>query len=72
MRTYHNGLVQRANQIGLVTEAAFLDACQELIDAATAVDLGSVYSAHLRTVQFFGEAAQTLFKSIHDWRKGGL
>nr|WP_319516723.1 hypothetical protein [uncultured Cohaesibacter sp.] len=72
MKSYNAKLVQRANRIGIVTEAAFLDACEELLDAPTLVDLGSVFSAHLGTVRLFGGDAVTLFTEVHNFRKGEL
>ncbi|WP_119309655.1 hypothetical protein [Cohaesibacter haloalkalitolerans] len=72
MKSYNAGLVQRANRIGVVTEAAFLDACQEVLDARTLVDLGSVFSAHLGTVRLFGDDAVRLFTEVHTFRKGEL
>ncbi|WP_319499303.1 hypothetical protein [uncultured Cohaesibacter sp.] len=65
MKIYHKNIIIRANQIGLVTNEAFLDACQELMDAQSSVDVGSVYTQHL------GDRATELFKNIHNWRMGG-
>ena len=72
MRTYDRRLVVRANQIGLVTDAEFLDACQEILDAGNAVDLGSRFSAHLGKVMQRGEAATALYGRIHDFKKGAV
>ncbi len=70
MSIYNKFLVIRANEIGLVTNEAFLDACQELIDAKTSVDVGSIYTHHLGNVLPLGDGAIALFKNIHNWRKG--
>ncbi|WP_321339709.1 hypothetical protein [uncultured Cohaesibacter sp.] len=72
MKSYNAGLVQRANKIGIVTEAAFMDACQEVLEAPTLVDLGSIFSAHLGTVRLFGGDAVALFTEVHTFRKGEL
>ena len=71
MKVYYPGLVIRANEIGLVTNKAFLDAYQELIDAEAGVDVGSVYTHHLGDILPLGDAATALFRKIHDWRMGG-
>ena len=72
MRRYHRRLVISANEIGLVTEAAFLDACQELLEAGTLIDIGSVFEAHLTTVRIFGEEAVGLYMRIHQLCKEDL
>ncbi len=72
MRRYHKRLVISANEIGLVTEAAFLDACQELLEAQTIIDIGSVFTAHLATVRIFGEEAVSLYTRIHHLCKEDL
>lgn len=71
MIIYHKDLIIRANEIGPVTNKAFLDACQELIDAEAGVDVGSVYTHHLGDILPLGDAATALFRKIHDWRMGG-
>ena len=71
MKIYHKVLVIRANEIGLVTNEAFLDVCQELIEAKSSVDVGSVYTQHLGDVLPLGDEATKLFRKIHDWRMGG-
>ena len=72
MRVYNWGLVQRANKIGIVTEAAFMDACQEVLEAPTLVDLGCAFSAHLGTARLFGDKAVALLTEVHKFRKGEL
>ena len=72
MRRYHKRLVISANEIGLVTEAAFLDACQELRDATTLIDIGSVFETHLTTVRIFGDEAVSLYTRIHQLCKEDL
>ncbi|SFO06448.1 hypothetical protein SAMN04488056_10329 [Cohaesibacter marisflavi] len=71
MKVYYPGLVIRANEIGLINNQHFLDACQELIDAEAGVDVGSVYTHHLGDILPLGDAAIALFRKIHDWRMGG-
>ena len=72
MRSYNAGLVQRANRIGIVTEAAFMDACQELLEAQTLIDVGSIFATHLGTARLFGGDAVKLLTEVHNFRKGEL
>ncbi|WP_319568979.1 hypothetical protein [Cohaesibacter marisflavi] len=72
MKSYNAGLVQRANKIGIVTEAAFMEACQEVLEAPTLVDLGCAFSAHLGTARLFGDKAVALLTEVHKFRKAEL
>ncbi|WP_319568244.1 hypothetical protein [Cohaesibacter marisflavi] len=71
MTIYHQHIVIRANEIGLVTNEAFLDACQELMDAkGNSADIGSVFTQHIGDVLKLGDDASKLFRGIHNWKMG--
>lgn len=71
MTIYDKSIVITANEIGLVTNKAFLDACQELMDAKdNKADIGSVFTQHIGDVLALGDDASKLFRRIHEWRMG--
>ena len=71
MTIYHQHIVIRANEIGLVTNEVFLDACQELMNVkGNKADIGSVYTQHIGDVLKLGDDASKLFRRIHDWKMG--